>query len=102
MTWTWIKVTRLDLELTLSYPKYQSIIDGLEHSKVLCSPTEIDTRKKPRAASLPTPDQIVSFLERSSKTIKIMGTKEESELFLTNKRLQKTAKNHRKSAKNTG
>ena len=31
-----------------------------------------------------------------------MGTKEESELFLTNKRLQKTAKNHRKSAKNTG
>ena len=75
MTWTWIKVTRLDLELTLSDPKYQSIIDGLEHSKVLCSPTEIDTRKKPRAASLPkkSSDQIASFLERSSKNHKKYG-----------------------------
>ena len=96
--WTWLSSDSecrwiLNLYLTLSALNISRLWMALNTVKSCCSPTEIDTRKKPRAASLPKSliwsEKSHSYsepFERSSKAIKIMGTKEESELFLTNKR----------------
>ena len=74
-------------------PKYQPIMDGLEHSKDPRTLTHKKQRKKSRSVSLPknliwfeTSHSYSESFERSSNAIKIMGTKEESELFLTNQR----------------